>query len=185
MRLRKCLIMATLAFSPLAFSPANAKADPLTLTINNPNQSGVVGNILTFAATLTNAAVPAVQVVSSQITFNDGGGTLFLDEGPFVSNFLFQNTGPGATLGPLDAFTVEILAAATPGTYSGVLSVLYDNGTSVMETNLFQFSVTVVPSTAPIPEPATVLLLGSSLSSLIAYKRARKKRCLGNCVRST
>ena len=130
MKTEQRFIMATLALCLLTLLSTSAKADPLTLTLTFPNQTGTVGNILTFGGSVTNVAAPAVQIVSSQVTFNDGGGTLLFDDSPFVANFLLQTVGAGATLGPLDMFTVEILAAATPGTYAGVFSVLYDNGTS-------------------------------------------------------
>jgi PEP-CTERM motif len=168
-------ILMTLALCMLTALSTIAKADPLTLTLTNPNQIGTVGNILTFSGSVTNAAAPAVQIVSSQVTFNDGGGTLLFDDSPFVANFLLQTVGPGATLGPLGMFTVEILAGATPGTYAGVFSVLYDNGTSVLETNLFTFAVTVQPSGPAVPEPATLLLLGPGLIAAAGFERRRRR----------
>ncbi|MCM3871126.1 MAG: PEP-CTERM sorting domain-containing protein [Pyrinomonadaceae bacterium] len=175
MKTKQRFTMAILALGMLTLLSISVKADPLTLTLTNPNQIGTVGSTLTFAGSVTNVAVPAVQIVSSQITFNDGGGTLLFDDSPFISNFLFQTVAPGATLGPLDMFTVEILAGAAPGTYSGVFSILYDNGTNTLETNLFTFSVTVQPTGAPIPEPTTILLLGSGLTGIASLVRRRKR----------
>ena len=166
MKTKRRFTMATLALGMLTVLSISAKADPLTLSLTNPNQIGTVGNILTFAGSVTNVAAPAVQIVSSQVTFNDGAGTLFLDDSPFVTNFLFQTVGPGATLGPLDMFTVEILAGAAPGTYSGVFSVLYDNGTSTVETNLFSFSMQCHPQVTDSRNYATILLLGSGLTGI-------------------
>jgi PEP-CTERM motif len=162
----------------LALLPSGVKADPLTLTLTNPHQAGVIGNTLTFGGSVFNAASPAVQIISGQFTFDDGGGALFFDDSPFIVNFLTQSVGAGATLGPLDMFTIEILAAATPGTYSGVFSVLYDNGTGILETNLFDFSVTVLPSNEPVPEPASLLLLGTGLLG-VAKMALRKRRNAG------
>jgi hypothetical protein len=178
MQTKRQFAIAILALCLLTLFSTTANADPLTLTLTNPNQSGVVGNILTFSGSLANAAAPAVQIVSSQFTFNDGGGTLFLDDSPFISNFLLQTVGPGATLGPLDMFTVEILAGAAPGVYTGVFSVLYDNGTNILETNLVTFSITVQPSVV-IPEPASLALLGSGLLGIAELAR-RRRRIQGN-----
>jgi hypothetical protein len=173
MKIARRFILATVALCLLTLLSTSAKADPLTLTLTNPNQIGSVGSILTFGGSVTNVAAPSVQIVSSQVTFNDGAGTLFIDDSPFVANFLLQTVGGGVTLGPVNMFTVEILAAATPGTYAGVFSVLYDNGTSVLETNLFTFSVTVLPGA--IPEPATLMLLGPGLMAVAGIMRRRKR----------
>lgn len=175
MKIGRPVVMATFALVVLMLVSVSAQADPLTLTLTSPNQAGQVGNILSFTGSLANGGAPAVQIVSSQITFDDGLGSLLLDDSPFITNFLGQSIAPSASLGPLQMFTVQILGSAAPGVYNGVLSVLYDNGQGVLETNLVSFSVTVLEQTGEVPEPATLLLFGSGLIGISGFIRKRRQ----------
>lgn len=173
MRHQAKFICAVVALCFVFLASKNVNADPVTFTLNNPNQVGTVGSVLTFMGSLTNVAAPTATIVS----YNSNGLPIFLtlDDTPFVVNFLGQSIAGGATLGPLSLFTVTIEAGATPGVYNGVFSVLFDsdNGTE-QETNFQTFSVTVLEET-PVPEPMTLLLLGSGLAGIVGMKLAKRR----------
>jgi hypothetical protein len=173
MRDQAKLVCAMMALCLVFMASKNANADPVTLTLTNPNQVGTVGSVLTFMGSLTNVAPPTATIVGDN--FNGLPVTLTLDDTPFVFNFLGQSIAGGSTLGPLSMFTVTIEAGAVPGIYNGVFSVLFDSaGGTGQETNFQPFSITVVGET-PVPEPMTLLLLGSGLAGIMSLKFAKRR----------
>lgn len=174
MRHQAKFICAVVALCFVFLASKNVNADPVTFTINNPIQAGTVGSVLTFTGSLTNVAAPTVTIVSDN--FNGLPGTLTLDDTPFVINFLGQSIAGGATLGPLDLFTVTIEAGALPGIYNGVFSVLFDSDNGAgQESNFQTFTITVLPD-VQVPEPMTLVLLGSGLAGMVSMKLAKKRR---------
>lgn len=173
MRQQAKFLCAVMALCFVFLASKNVNADPVTFTIHNPNQVGTVGSVLTFMGSLTNVAAPTVTIVSN--SFSGLPGALTFDDSPFVINFLGQSIAGGDTLGPLSLFTVTIEAGAAPGIYDGVFSVLFDSDNGMgQEANFQTFSVTVLPN-AEIPEPMTLLLLGSGLTGLVSMRLAKRR----------
>jgi hypothetical protein len=137
----------------------------LVFTLSDPNQAGTVGSELTFRGSLANVTGPTATIVGDN--FSGLPTTLTFDDLPFVLNFLGQDIAGGSTLGPLSFFTVTIDNGAVPGTYHGVISVLFDSDSAMgQETNFQIFSVTVIPEPTPlwlIGSLGTVSLLGARL----------------------
>ena len=166
-----CAVMA----SCLVFLAAeDIHADPVILTLTNPNQVGSVGSVLDFMGSLTNVASPTATITGDN--FNGLPLTLTFDDTPFVLNFLGQSIPGGNTLGPLSMFTVTIESGTAPGIYNGNFSVLFDSDNGVgQESNVQKFSVTVLGATTSVPEQSmTLWLLGSGFMGLVALKFVKR-----------
>ena len=173
MRDQAKLVCAMMALCLVFMASKNANADPVTFTLTNPNQVGTVGSVLTFMGSLTNVAPPTATITGDN--FNGLPVTLTLDDTPFAVNFLGQSIAGASTLGPLSIFTVTIEAGTAPGVYNGVFSVLFDSDAGAgQETNFQTFSITVQGET-PVPEPMTLLLLGSGLAGIVSMKFAKRR----------
>ena len=152
--------------------PALAKADPLVLTIQNPNQFATPGQTLIFSAQLTNTST----LNSNSATIGEQATSLgfvsVLAIQPFFdNNFNLQVVAVGSTLGPLQAFSVTVDPAAPLGSViTGTLRFSYSPG---IQTNVANWTVTVGP--APVPEPATMLLLATGLAGALGSKRVRRR----------
>ena len=78
MRDQAKLVCAVMALCLMCLASKNVNADPVTLTLTNPNQVGTVGSVLTFMGSLTNVAPPTVTIVGDN--FNGLPVTLTFDD---------------------------------------------------------------------------------------------------------
>ena len=130
-----------------------------------------------------------VFLVGSALTTASGSSINVVNSGS--NDGIFWDIGSSATLGSTTAFAGNILASAsiTLGTGStiGCGSALASTGAVTMDTNVISTGcsgggtitngvVTALPSTSSVPEPGSIILLGSGISMGMARWLRRKLR---------
>jgi hypothetical protein len=149
---------------------ARANADPLVLTIDNPNHTVMPGTWITFTGTLTN---------STLLGFDIGGPGLVSPQGlvnfgdiAIPSNFL-TDPGPLSTVSG-GVLNVRISPTATPGSYIAWLQLggFFADGSS--GSAIGEVNITVTDPSA-VPEPTSMVLFGSGLIGAAGFARRYRK----------
>jgi hypothetical protein len=170
--LNKFTLTLTLGLLALGL-PGAAKADSLTLTLTNPDQTATPGATLTYQATVfapgTNTGT--VYLSGDAFTF---AAPFPLDDSPFVFSFPLSLAAGQSFTGTL--FDIPIPLNAPLGTFAGSFQITGGstaNSTTVLTSAAFTATVT--------PEPSDLTLLGIGLSCVFSVHRARLRR--GKCPR--
>ncbi len=163
-------ILLIVALALVGQAPARAALTGFTLT--NPDQSGFVGDLLTFEGTVTNDNTTGDVFINNYVMSGDPDLATAL-------SFLFppnlDQLGAAET-DTGDIFMVD-LTGMTPGTYNGTITLQGGiDGTEFNDLISTNFSVTVQDASGgATPEPATVALMGAGLALAGARRRRRAR----------
>lgn len=151
----------------LAFATSGLSAAPIDSSVQNPNQIGFAGDVITFGGTITNNS--GLDLSSTDFFLNFSGFdpvNVTLDQVLGLTVFTIPN---GTTTPVVDLFTFTLGPSAGPGAYPADV---------VLEDVLGELSSTQTVTVTIVPEPGPLSLLAGGLPVLLLGVFRRKIKVL-------
>ena len=166
MSVSRNVLLTIAAFVIICCCRVDTYADPLVLTLSNPVQTVTPGQtVILFASVANNSNSPqTIGLVGIDVHSN----VVDISSSPAISNFFLVTIAGGSMLGPLPFATVGIPAGLTEGTI--ITGQILIGNFELSDIENANYTITVA-----IPEPATLLLLGTGVAGLVGAVRRRRK----------
>ena len=172
----KNFILGLVAVAALALLPTAARADALSFAFTPSTYTGAAGSVVTLFGTFNNG--PGAITFTGYQADLQAGLSLSPNGNPGSQPFdALVGMAGSSSLGPIALFNVLI----APGTPDGTVftfafnqfTVFYDSSTQNPDEAAANFSIVVRNGGPNIPEPTSIMLLGTGLAGVAAGLRKR------------